>query len=118
MERTGLVVAAAAIAVSGLLWGPRGFAAAAAGAALACGNLWLMRRLVGRALVRAQAGAGQAAMRGLMTMLVLKLPVLIGLVWIAVGVLGVAPGPFALGLSALVVALVASGVYVGLKEAV
>jgi len=113
-----MVVAALATSASGVVWGASGLVAAGAGALLACGNLWLMRRLVGRALRESAAGRGEGAGRRLMLALLFKLPVLIGLVWIAVGALKLALVPFALGLSALVLALVASGLYVGLKEAV
>jgi hypothetical protein len=117
VERTGLAIAVVAVAVSGLLWGGRGLLAAAAGACLACVNLWILRRLVGRALHEAETGGGQGAGRRLAFSLVLKMPLLFALVWVAVGVLKLELLPFALGLSVLVFALVTAGLFTGLKEA-
>jgi hypothetical protein len=118
MERTGLLVAVAAVALSGIIWGPAGLRASAFGAALACVNLWVMRRLVGKALREAEAGHGDAALKRLMALLLFKLPILAALVWVAVKPLGLPVAPFALGLSALVVAIAASGASSVFKEAV
>ena len=118
MERTGLLTAVAATALSGAIWGAAGLRAAAFGAALACANLWVMRRLVGKALREAEAGHSDAAIKRLMVLLLFKLPILAALVWVAVRPLGLEVAPFALGLSALVVAIAASGATSVFKEAV
>jgi hypothetical protein len=118
MERTGVLVAVAATALSGAIWGGAGVRAAGFGAALACVNLWVMRRLVGKALREAEAGHGDAALKRLMALLLFKLPILAALVWVAVKPLGLSVAPFALGLSALVVAIAASGASSVFKEAV
>jgi hypothetical protein len=119
MERTGLALALAATAVSGLVWGMPGLQAAGLGAVLAVVNLYLMRRLLGRALRDAEGGRSDAALKRLMVLVLLKLPVLAALVWVAVRPLKLQPAPFALGLSALIVALLVCGLFSqGLKEAV
>ena len=69
-----------------------------------------MRRLVGKALRGdAEAGRRRRRLKRLMALLLFKLPILAALVWVAVKPLGLSVAPFALGLSALVVAIAASG---------
>jgi hypothetical protein len=78
-----------------------------------------MGRLVGRALDQAAAGNSEAATRRLMLVLLLKLPVLAALVWVAVRGLKLQAAPFAVGLSALVLALLVAALSSHLpKEAV
>ena len=119
IERTAAVLAAATTAVAGVVWGPSGFFAAGAGAALACANLWAIRRLAARAFVRVlnappSDGRGAGALgAGLM----LKMLLLFVLVYLAVGPLGFAVAPFALGVSVLVAGPVLSGLYLALREA-
>jgi hypothetical protein len=117
IERLGYALAVAAVAVAGLVWGPDGTVAAAVGAALAASNLFLIRRLVGRALVQAAAGDGEAAGRRLLMVFVLKMPLLFLMTWAAIAVFKLDSTPFAVGLSALVLALVAGGLFVGLDQA-
>jgi len=65
IERTTVVLGVAAVAVAGLLWGPRGMAASAVGAALSVANFWVLRRLGARAVARVEAGgaAGEGGAR-------------------------------------------------------
>ena len=110
MERTTLILAIAATAAAGLVWGVSGAGAAALGGALAVANIWTTRRLAGRAVRRVLAG-GHPAASGLGAGMALKMVVLFPLLWVAVLVIKVPLMPFALGLSALVVSLVVSGLW-------
>jgi hypothetical protein len=116
IERLGYVLAGAFTILAGLLWGRAAMWSAGVGGALAAANIYVMRRLVERAQRAAAQGRGETAMRWLLAALVLKMPVLFGLVYLAVVVLGLDAAPFALGLSALVLALIAGGLYAGLSE--
>lgn len=112
-QSLGLPLAVVAVAAAELLWGARGAIACAAGAALACANLWVLRRLVDRAHREAEAGDGVGAGQRLLVRFALKMMVLCALVYVAVGVVGLAPAPFALGLSVLAAALIAGGLRSG-----
>lgn len=114
IERTNLVLAAAVTCVGGVVWGLAGMKGAAAGAALAVANLWVIRRLAVRAFARVEGGT-PPALAGLGTGLMLKMLALFALLWVAVNVVGFAPVPFALGLSVLPVSLVGSGLFTALK---
>jgi hypothetical protein len=116
VEKSGYVLALALTLLSGLLWGIRGLISAAVGAAIACLNLWIVRRLVDRALREAAAGRGLQATQGLVAGFVLKMPIVFVLVYLAVSMLDLDIVPFALGLSALVMAIVLGGLYVSLKD--
>jgi hypothetical protein len=110
MERTTLVLALVATGAAALVWGVEGAGGAGLGGALAYANLWSTRRLAGRAVGRVLGGVHPAATglgMGMMIKTVLLFPVL----WVAVAVLKVPLMPFALGLSALVVALVSAGLW-------
>lgn len=108
VTRTHLLVGAVAACLSGWAWGPRGLAAAVAGVALGLANLWAIQRLAARAVFAAEAGTPSAAGR-LAAGLLLKMAGLFVVAWLAIRVLDLGVLPFALGFSALVVALVISG---------
>lgn len=114
--RTNALLGLAATATAGLVWGPRGALAAAAGAALAWVNFQVIRRLGTRAVARASEGEGWSASRLPLVAvgLVLKMTVLFALVWVAVRVLRLAVVPFALGFSAFVLSILAAGLFIGL----
>jgi hypothetical protein len=110
------VIGIASALLGAWLWGRAGLVAAAAGAALAVANLWVLRRLVDRAFAEAAAGGGETATQRLLVRFLLKMPVLFGLVYLAIAVLGLEPAPFALGLSTLVLAFVMGGLWAGLRR--
>jgi hypothetical protein len=110
MERTTLVLAVAATCAAGLAWGARGMGAAALGGALAFANLAITRRLAGRAVEKVLAGVHPTA-AGLGVGMALKLILLFPLLWVAISILKVPLVPFALGLSALIVSLVVTGLW-------
>jgi hypothetical protein len=114
MERTTLVLAAAATCAAGLVWGLPGMGAAALGGALAFANLVTTRRLAGRAVARVLAGVHPAA-AGLGVGMLLKMVFLFPALWLAVSVLEVPLVPFAIGLSALVVSMVVTGLWTAAK---
>jgi hypothetical protein len=116
IERANLALAVVATVASGLIWGARGTVAAAVGAALACANFAVIRRLARRALQRVAAG-GQPS-KVLSVALGLKMIVLMALVWVAVGVLHLALLPFSIGISVLVLSLVSGGLRLALAEEV
>jgi len=114
LERIALILAVAATSVAALAWGAPGMVAAAAGAALGCANLWALHRLAARAVARVIESGSSAG--GLGAGAVFKTMTLFALLWVAVGVFNVAPEPFALGLSVVVVAPLAAGLRVALAE--
>lgn len=114
MERTTLVLALAATCASGLVWGVAGMGAAALGGALAFANLWFTRRMAGKAIGKVLAGVHPTA-AGLGTAMLVKMVLLFPILWVAVLVLRVSLIPFALGLSALVVSTVATGLWTAAK---
>jgi len=116
IERTNLALAVVATAASGLIWGARGTVAAAVGAALACANFAVIRRLARRALQRVAAGGRPSG--ALTAAIGIKMMALIALVWVAVAVLHLAVLPFALGISVLVLSLVTGGLRLALAEEV
>ena len=113
IERTTVVLGGAAGAVAGLLWGPRGRAAAAVGAALAVANFWVLRRLGARAVARVEAGASTGQAVALVMSLAVKMLLLFGLVWVAVRLVGLPVLPFTLGMSVFVAAIFLGGLYLG-----
>lgn len=116
IERGNLWLAAVAVAVAGLVWGPQGMVAAAVGAVLACLNFFAIRRLAGRAIERLAAGArGREAAR-LSALLVGKMALLFASVWAAVRVAGLAVLPFSLGISVFVASILISGLAGGLAS--
>jgi hypothetical protein len=115
IERTNLILGVAATCLAGLLGGGRAMASAGAGAALACTNFWVLRRLGARAVARAEAGQVGVAL-ALSAALVAKMTVLFLLVWVAVRVAGLSVLPFALGLSVFVVAILMVGLQTGGRE--
>ncbi len=97
-------------AFAGLVWGGTGAMSAGVGALLACINLWAIRRLAGRAVRRAAAGAkGQAPW--LVAALGAKMMLLFALVWVAIRIYNLALVPFTIGISVLPISLVFSGLW-------
>jgi hypothetical protein len=113
IERTTIVLGVAAVATAGLIWGPRGMAAAGAGAALAVANFWVLRRLGARAVAKVEAGASTGQALGLVLSLAVKMLLLFGLVWVAIRRLGLPVLPFTLGLSVFVASILFGGLYLG-----
>jgi hypothetical protein len=113
IERITVVLGVAAVAVAGLLWGPRGMAASGAGASLAVANFWVLRRLGARAVAKVEAGASTGQALGLVLSLAVKMLLLFGLVWLAVRRLGLPVLPFTLGMSVFVAAILLGGLYLG-----
>ena len=114
VERTTFILAVALTCVAGLVWGTSGTVAAAVGGALASLNIGVMGRLVRRALERARAGrTTEASLFG--AGMIAKMMVLVGLVWVAVSVLHLRVPAFALGLSALVLAVVGAGLWLAMR---
>lgn len=113
IERMTLVLGAAAVAAAGLLWGPRGMAAAGVGAALSFLNFRVLRRLGARAVARVEAGASPGQAAALVLSLAVKMLLLFGLVWVAVRVIGLPVLPFTLGMSVFVAAILLGGLYLG-----
>ncbi len=105
--RTTGILGIAATAAAGLLWSGPGMIAAALGAVIGLGNFVVIRWLAARAI--AAAAGGEPVGVPLVVGLVFKLPLLLGLVALLVWGLHVPAGPFALGLSALVAALLIGG---------
>jgi len=113
IERTTVVLGVAAVAVAGLLWGPRGMLASGVGAALSVANFWVLRRLGARAVARVEAGASPGQAVVLVLSLAVKMLLLFGLVWVAVRLLGLPILPFTLGMSVFVAAIFFGGLYLG-----
>jgi hypothetical protein len=114
VERTTVVLAVALTCVGGLLWGARGTLATGAGGILACLNIYVMSRLAGRAVDRARAGdTTRASLFG--AGMIAKMMVLVGLCWLAVGVVHLSVPAFALGLSALVLSATGAGLWLALR---
>ena len=112
LDFANLILAVAVTALVGLGWGKSGVLAGGAGAILACTNLWVMRRLAGRAVARAAAGDKSQA-SWLMAALGAKMLLLFGLVWLAIRVYNLALVPFAIGISVLPISLVFTGLWIG-----
>jgi hypothetical protein len=96
----------------GLGWGRAGVLAGGIGALLACSNLWVIRRLAARAVLRAAAG-DKAQVSWLMAALGAKMLILFGLVWLCIRVYNLALVPFAIGISVLPISLVFTGLWIG-----
>ena len=110
MDLANLILGALVTALSGLVWGKFAAVAAGTGALIACVNLWVIRRLAGRAVRRAVAGdKGQAPV--LLAALGAKMMVLFALVWLAIRIYNLAVVPFAIGISVLPISLVFSGLW-------
>jgi hypothetical protein len=114
IQRANLILGVALTALAGILWGVRGTAAAAAGAALACADFYFLGVLGARALARVRAGASPWAL-GLA--LIAKMAALFALVFVAVRVVRLSVLPFALGFSVFVVSILLVGTAVGKAEA-
>ncbi len=112
MDLANLILAVAVTALVGLGWGGAGVLAGGVGALLACTNLWVIRRLAGRAVVRASAG-DKAQASWLMAALGAKMLILFGLVWVCIRVYNLALVPFAIGISVLPISLVFAGLWIG-----
>jgi hypothetical protein len=112
IQRINVVLGIAATAVGGLIWGVRGMFAAAAGAALAVANFWVIRRLGSRAVARVTEGSLPRALP-LVGALMLKMAILFGLVWFMIRRVGLPVLPFTLGMSVFVAAILIAGFSVG-----
>jgi len=112
LDLANLILAIAVTALVGLGWGKSGFLAGGVGAALACINLWVLRRLAARAVARVTAG-DKAQASWLMAALGAKMMILFGLVWLAIRVYNLALVPFAIGISVLPISLVFTGLWIG-----
>lgn len=116
IQRTSVVLAVAAVAVGGIAWGAFGMVSAAAGAALALGNFWAIRRLGVRAVRKVTEGGTPRQALAFVGALTGKMTLLFGLVWVCMRVLGLAVLPFALGISVFVFAILLAGVGMGLRQ--
>jgi hypothetical protein len=114
MERTTLVLAAAVTGAAGVAWGMEEAGAAALGGSMAFANLTVTRRLAARAIQKVLAGTHPAG-AGLGAGMAIKLVLLFPLLWVAISVLHVPLIPFALGLSVLIVSMVATGLFTAVK---
>jgi hypothetical protein len=112
LDLANLILAVAVTALVGLGWGREGVLAGGVGALLACINLWVIRRLAGRAVARAAAG-DKAQASWLMAALGTKMLILFGLVWLCIRVYNLALVPFAIGISVLPISLVFTGLWIG-----
>jgi hypothetical protein len=112
LDLANLILAVAVTALVGLGWGRAGVLAGGVGAILACINLWVIRRLAGRAVARASAG-DKAQASWLMAALGAKMMILFGLVWLCIRVYNLALVPFAIGISVLPISLVFTGLWIG-----
>jgi hypothetical protein len=112
MDLANLILATLVTGLSGLAWGQAGALAAGTGALLACINLYVIRRLAGRAVVRAAAGDKSQA-SWLLAALGAKMVILFALVWVAIRVYHLALVPFAIGISVLPISLVFAGLWIG-----
>lgn len=112
IDLANLALAAGVTVLVGLGWGKAGVLAGGVGALLACSNLWVIRRLAARAVVRAAAG-DRAQASWLMAALGAKMLILFGLVWLCIRVYNLALVPFAIGISVLPISLVFTGLWIG-----
>jgi len=112
MDLANLLLAMFVTGVAALAWGRPGALAAGTGALLACINLYAIRRLAGRAVVRAAAGDTSQA-SWLIAALGAKMMILFALVWVAIRVYNLALVPFAIGISVLPISLVFAGLWIG-----
>jgi len=112
MDLANLGLAAVVTTVVGLVWGKSGALAGGVGALLACTNLWVIRRLAGRA-VRQAARGDKAQVSWLIAALGAKMLVLFGLVWLCIRVCNLALVPFTIGISVLPISLVFAGLWIG-----
>jgi hypothetical protein len=117
IERANVVLAVAFTAVAGIVWGPHGTLAAAAGALLACADFHVLARLGARAVLAAREGASTAALGGLAFALIGKMTALFALVFLALRVAHLGAAPFGLGFSVLVVSILLVSFSGGVVEA-
>jgi hypothetical protein len=112
MDLANLIMAVVLTTLGGFVWGKPGAVAGGVGSALACINLWVLRRLAARAVARAAAGDTTQA-SWLIAALGAKMIVLFALVWLAIRVYNLALVPFAIGISVLPISLVFAGLWIG-----
>lgn len=105
--RNTLILTGAFSALAAVLWGPAAAWSAAAGGALATGNLHLIRATVSRLIARTRKTAQGVGL------VVLKLALVVALVAGAFLRLPVEPVPFAGGLSMLLVAVLLDACVLG-----
>ena len=114
IQRTNLILGAAAVAIAGLLWGGSGMVAAGAGAALACADFWVLGRLGAAAVARVKEGGSPW---GLGFALIAKMAALFAIVYVAIRIAGLAVLPFALGFSVFVISILLVGLSAATTEA-
>jgi hypothetical protein len=112
LDLANLGFAAVVTILVALGWGKPGLVPVAAGALLACINLYVVRRLAARAIRRAAAGDRTQA-SWLLAALAAKMLVLFGLVWLCIRVYNLALVPFTIGISVLPISLVFTGLWIG-----
>lgn len=115
IERLNWILAIMSTAASGLLWQGSGMLATGVGAAIGVLNFWLLRRLGARLFERVLYGTGAPGNGWLIALSFLKIPLLLLVIWLALGPFSLAPIPFTLGISGFVVsiALVGAGTVIG-----
>ena len=113
IQRSNIVLGAAATAVAGLVWGGRGMLAAAVGATLTVANFWAIQRLGGRAAAKVASGESVPRALALVAALIGKMTLLFALVWLFVRRVGLPVLPFALGLSVFMLSILITGLFLG-----
>ncbi len=113
IERTNLILAVGAIVVGEMVWGDEGAVAVAAGAVVACANLWALRRFAMRAVSRVLSGDPAGTMGA---GFLFKMPLLLAVLWIAIVVVRLPVAPFTLGLSIVLPSLIGGGAYLALRQ--
>jgi hypothetical protein len=107
IERTNVILGIAFTALAGVLWGWHGMVGTGAGAFLACIDFRFLGRLGARAIAQVRAGGSPW---GLGFALIAKMAVLFALVFVAIRVVKLPVGPFALGFSVFVVSILMVGI--------
>lgn len=113
IQRTNVILGAGATAVAGLVWGGAGMLAAGVGAALTVANFWAIRRLGARAVAKVANGESVPRALALVAVLIAKMTLLFGLVWLLIRRVGLPVIPFTLGLSVFVLSILITGLFLG-----
>ncbi|MDX2021312.1 MAG: hypothetical protein SF187_13815 [Deltaproteobacteria bacterium] len=111
IERTNVVLGIAITAVCGIVWKVPGMTAAGLGALLGGLNFWALHRLGAGVFRRAMAGEGAAQAGFLVMLLMAKMGVLFGCVYLAIFVFGLLAVPFSLGISAFVLSILGAALF-------
>lgn len=113
IERTTLVLGIAITAICGLVWRVPGMVSAGTGALLGGLNFWALHRLGAAVVGRAMSGEGAAKAGALVMLLMAKMGLLFGCVWLAIFKFGLLGIPFTLGISAFVASILGVGLLSG-----